>query len=190
MKGIITAAARLYDFPTPLCATAEQLYVSGLAQGFGSDDDSGMVRLYFPDPIASVSQSQNSPIKTKLIIALLTNIHLCAAAEAISFAQHLNVDMAQYQKLVNAAAGSSTMFRKRAMEMVGINNSDTKNGTYTCKTIDEAASEIAEVIQEARNVNCPVHLASEALNLLLMAKRKGLGGKSDSHIIHVYNRDG
>lgn len=128
-------------------------------------------------------------MKTKLVIALLTNIHLCAAAEAISFAQHLNVDMAQYQKLVNAAAGSSAMFRMKAMEMVGVNSSDTKNGAYaSSRTIDETVRDMVDVIQEARNVNCPVHLASEALNLLLMAKRKGLGEKSDSHIIRVYKQ--
>ncbi|KAF2754830.1 hypothetical protein EJ05DRAFT_494324 [Pseudovirgaria hyperparasitica] len=44
----VTAAARRHNFPVPLASAAEQLCIAGLAQGFGRDDDAGLVRTFLP----------------------------------------------------------------------------------------------------------------------------------------------
>ncbi|KAH7420228.1 hypothetical protein BKA64DRAFT_716557 [Cadophora sp. MPI-SDFR-AT-0126] len=46
--GIVTSSARLQGFPLPLSSVAEQLYLSASAQGFGRQDDSGLVRTFTP----------------------------------------------------------------------------------------------------------------------------------------------
>lgn len=42
------ATARAINFPLPLGGAAEQLFISGTSQGYGSDDDSGLIRAYLP----------------------------------------------------------------------------------------------------------------------------------------------
>ncbi|KZL83569.1 ketose-bisphosphate aldolase class-ii family protein [Colletotrichum incanum] len=46
--GIVVSTARTLQFPTPLASVAEQLYISGAAQGYGAEDDSGLVRVFLP----------------------------------------------------------------------------------------------------------------------------------------------
>ncbi|KAK2055340.1 hypothetical protein LY76DRAFT_596144 [Colletotrichum caudatum] len=46
--GIVVSTARTLQFPAPLASVAEQLYISGAAQGYGAEDDSGLVRIFLP----------------------------------------------------------------------------------------------------------------------------------------------
>ncbi|PGH05856.1 hypothetical protein AJ79_06698 [Helicocarpus griseus UAMH5409] len=184
--GIVTAAARLHNFPTPLCSVAEQVYLSALPLGFGGDDDASAVRLYYPDPIskaepkASLDPATNAAA-LKIVVDLLTNIHLVAAAEAVSFARYLKVDMPLFYDVVSAAAGGSTMFKLRGAEMMaGLKESASK------RTVNDAARDLAAAVQAARDVNCPLHLGNAALNLLYLAKKQGFGDKADAHVLRVY----
>jgi 3-hydroxyisobutyrate dehydrogenase len=43
--GLVTDAARTHAFPTPLAATAEQLYLAGARAGLGRQDDSALIKL-------------------------------------------------------------------------------------------------------------------------------------------------
>lgn len=47
--GIVGDAARRLGLPTPVAAAAEQLYLSGKAQGLGSRDDSSVIRAVAPE---------------------------------------------------------------------------------------------------------------------------------------------
>ncbi|KAM0330221.1 hypothetical protein ACHAQA_004396 [Verticillium albo-atrum] len=53
--GIVVSSARSLQFPLPLASAAEQLYIWGSAQGYGREDDSGLVRVF----------QQNSPSTAK-----------------------------------------------------------------------------------------------------------------------------
>ncbi|KAL2817534.1 NAD-binding of NADP-dependent 3-hydroxyisobutyrate dehydrogenase-domain-containing protein [Aspergillus granulosus] len=44
--GIVVSTGRAVQFPLPIASVAEQLYISGAAQGFGKEDDAGLVRLF------------------------------------------------------------------------------------------------------------------------------------------------
>ncbi|KAL1956171.1 hypothetical protein VTO42DRAFT_7606 [Malbranchea cinnamomea] len=159
-----------------------------------------MVRLYSPEPIAKIASASRDAEKIGLVVSLLRNIHLAAAAEAISFASFLQADMAQFYELVNAAAGGTAMFRSRGPEMIALSatassssSSSIKpavNGTAAAsessRTLDDAVEELAVVVQRAREVNCPLHLGNAVLSILLAAKRRGYGGLSDSHVIRMW----
>lgn len=44
--GIVTSSARSHGFPLPLSSAAEQLYLSASSQGYGREDDAGLVRTF------------------------------------------------------------------------------------------------------------------------------------------------
>ncbi|KAK8152999.1 NAD binding domain of 6-phosphogluconate dehydrogenase-domain-containing protein [Phyllosticta citrichinensis] len=152
--GIITSMARLLDFPTPLSAAAESMYLVALGQGMGRLDDAAMIRLYYPEPIKSVKVEEEA--KVELVFKLLRGVLICAAAEAIDFARFLDLDLLQFHELASNAAGGSIQFREKGLEMIqGQTSIDTK-----------IRKDLAEAISAARKVNCPTPLASQALSLL------------------------
>lgn len=55
--SIVTSTARLHGFPLPLSAAAEQLYISGSSQGYGREDDAGVIRVYCPKTPSTVHEN-------------------------------------------------------------------------------------------------------------------------------------
>jgi len=57
--GIVMSSARLQEFPLPLSAAAEQLYITAAANGMGRQDDCDLVSLYIPQtPLAVHEQAR------------------------------------------------------------------------------------------------------------------------------------
>lgn len=76
------------------------------------------------------------------------------------------------------------MFEARGPEMIaGVGEEAAGEGA---RTLDGAVAELAGVVQSARDLNCPLHLGNSSLNLMLSAKRMGLGGAVDSIVIRAY----
>ncbi|OCL07470.1 2-hydroxy-3-oxopropionate reductase [Glonium stellatum] len=175
--GIITSTARLHNFPTPLSSIAEQVYFSGLAQGFGPNDDAGMVRMYYPDPVTKVNSTlpkEDASSKLNLVVCMLVGIHLCAAAESISFAKHVGLPLDQLYELAVDAAGGSIMFQECGKQMI----EDLKGGESTLvastgRRLDSIVQDMLAAVEEAQKTKCPMYLASGSLSLLLMARRGG-----------------
>ncbi|KAF5855304.1 hypothetical protein ETB97_009463 [Aspergillus alliaceus] len=186
--GIITTSARQHRFPTPLCTTAEQIYLSSLLQGYGPKDDSAMVRQYYPSPIASVTASTEDPSDAlQLVLDLMLGVNLVAAAEAIAFARYLRVDLAQFYDLVSAAAGGSKIFNTKGLEM--IQGQIAEKAPTGSQTIDEVISKLETVVQKARDLHCPLHLGNAALNVLFTARRAGLGREGATSVIKVFGQE-
>lgn len=179
-QGIITTSARENHFPTPLSSTAEQVYLAALSQGYASKDDSSMVRQYYPTPIANVSGTKDTA-SLDLILDLMQGINLVATAEAIAFARHLKTDLAQYYHLVSNAAGASRVFNEKAWEMM--DGSKAGGG----RSLDEAIETLEAVVQKARDMHVPLHLGNAALNVLLLARRRGLGSGASTGVVQVYD---
>ncbi|EGY22028.1 hypothetical protein VD0002_g4074 [Verticillium dahliae] len=60
--GIVVSSARSLQFPLPLASAAEQLYIWGSAQGYGREDDSGLVRVFQPNsPVANKDSDSAAP---------------------------------------------------------------------------------------------------------------------------------
>ncbi|RAH65388.1 oxidoreductase [Aspergillus aculeatinus CBS 121060] len=190
--GIITTSAREHHFPTPLCATAEQIYLSALLQGDGAKDDAALVRQYFAGPVAEVDASalsaEEQEERTQLVLDLMAAVNLVAAAEATSFARFLGVDLAQFYELVSDAAGGSKVFVSRGLEM--IEGRVGEKAPAGAETVDALAQRLERVAQRARDLHCPLHLGNAALGVLLMAKRAGLGGSSSTSVVGLYEGGG
>lgn len=130
-----------------------------------------MVRQYYSQPIANVSSPESAEASTalQLVRDLTRGIILVSAAEAISFACHLRVDFDQFFDLVTNAAGGSSLFNERAREMY------SGNGVTDGQSLDEVIAKLKTVVQKARDLNIPLHLGNAALNVLLLARRRGEG---------------
>ncbi|KAH8703364.1 putative oxidoreductase [Talaromyces proteolyticus] len=185
--GIITSTARLQKFPTPLSSTAEQVYLTGLVYGWGPKDDSAMVRMYTSEPIIKVN-STLSPEETsrrlRMVTKLMQYTNIVAAAEAVAFARHLNVDMTQFYDLVINAAGGSKMFNTLGATMIkGIPIGVAATGDLT---VDDIVKELSDIVQEARDLYTPLNLATAALNQYLVAQRRGWGKEAATSIIRAW----
>ncbi|KAM5353397.1 hypothetical protein ACJ41O_000047 [Fusarium nematophilum] len=60
--GIVVSTARTLQFPAPLASTAEQLYISGSGQGYGTEDDAGLVRVFLPGSPDAVKEQAKRPL--------------------------------------------------------------------------------------------------------------------------------
>ena len=117
--GIITATAREGGFPLPLLVVAEQLYMSAISAGWGTEDDCVMVRLYLPGcPELVVERAGNkssgpaSMISVDEIKDLMVGVHLAAMSEAMAFCERLGIDVDLMYDIVTNAAGASRVFEK------------------------------------------------------------------------------
>ncbi|PYH49598.1 NAD(P)-dependent oxidoreductase, partial [Aspergillus saccharolyticus JOP 1030-1] len=186
--GIITTSAREHYFPTPLCATAEQIYLSALLQGDGNKDDAALVRQYVSGPVMKVDASglgeEDKEERTRLVLDLMAAVNLVAAAEAVAFARFLGVDLRQFYELVSDAAGGSRLFITHGLEM--IEGRVGEKAPAGAETVDSLVQRLARVVQRARDLHCPLHLGNAALGVLLMAKRAGLGGSSSTSVVGMY----
>ncbi|CDM29017.1 hypothetical protein DTO013E5_1196 [Penicillium roqueforti] len=186
--GIITTSARQNQFPTPLCSTAEQVYLSALLQGYGPVDDSSMVRQYFAEPITKVTSTKSDEETAEalqLVLDLMEVTNLVAAAEAISFARYLNVDLKQFYTLVGDAAGASRQFMTKGLEII---EGPGQGGDGVSETIDAASSRLEKAVQKARDLHCPLNLGNAALTVLFMAKRSGLGAEGSASVVKTYEQ--
>ncbi|MCJ1439494.1 hypothetical protein MMC27_008888 [Xylographa pallens] len=194
--GIVTSMARLQRFPTPLTSTAEQVYLSGLSCGMGLEDDAGLIRLYLSEPssqpVSSPKRARRDSVSDmKLVISLLTGIHLCAAAESIAFADHLGLDLSQFSNVVNSAAGGSWMFRDRGPTMIAKHHKHEKTEWIMQgrpNTIESSVDSMSAVIQAARDVDCPLYLGNAALNILLSMKYKGWDECTDESVVKFWDK--
>ncbi|KAL3417231.1 ketose-bisphosphate aldolase class-II family protein [Phlyctema vagabunda] len=74
--GIVTASARQNCFPLPLSSVAEQLYLSGASQGYGSEDDSGLVRIFNPLSPTIVHEQAKATISTETLTPSVTPLEI------------------------------------------------------------------------------------------------------------------
>jgi 3-hydroxyisobutyrate dehydrogenase len=167
--GIITAEARRNGFPTVLVSAAEQVYFSGLAKGYGPDDDSGILRVYTEgkskiDPAPSGSEEK----RTALVVALLKGIHLCAAAETIALAARLGLDLDQVFNLCRNAAGDSRMLETCGPDMMNLvrGQQSSSDGSGSLVSL---AQELQEAVDEAQKLKAPIFLGCQALNIARFA---------------------
>ncbi|RYP86411.1 hypothetical protein DL770_004916 [Monosporascus sp. CRB-9-2] len=164
--SIITSEAMRYCFPTPMTSTAEQVYFSGLALGYGPDDDSGMIRMYTQgrDKVGPAKgQAESEEAKLSLVAALLKGIHLCSAAEALAFAQKCQLDLDQVYDLCINAAGSSTMLRNVGPELMKVYRGESPTAD---EGLGDLTQQLQTAVEEAQRLKMPLYLGSQALNLI------------------------
>ncbi|KAH6895926.1 NAD binding domain of 6-phosphogluconate dehydrogenase-domain-containing protein [Thelonectria olida] len=164
--SIITSEARRYGFPTPMTSNAEQGYFTGLGKGFGADDDASLIRIYTEGkgkvgPVKA--QAGTEAEKLRLVVNLLKGIHLCAAAEALTFAHKVGLDLDQVYELCINAAGGSTMLKSFGGDMIRVLRGEAP---AVGDGLVALTKDLAGAVDEAQRLKMPLFLGSQALNLL------------------------
>jgi 3-hydroxyisobutyrate dehydrogenase len=169
--GIITAESRRADFPTPMTTTAEQVYLSGLARGYGADDDSSMIRLYTEVQDKTKTQTSQTtvhsePDRLALVVSVLEGVHLCAAAECIALADHVGLDLTQVLDLCGHAAGGSSVLDTFGPELASYVHRRSHRQGYTSGSLAGLAERLQLAVDEAQRLQVPLYLGAQALNLM------------------------
>jgi len=111
--GIVATEGSLLACPIPLSSISQQLYLAASANGYGREDDSGVVRFYLGQRTLrpSVETAEvNDAAKTDAVLLVLHAIHLVAAAEAFALCEKLELDDNLVHNSISDAAGSSRAF--------------------------------------------------------------------------------
>jgi 3-hydroxyisobutyrate dehydrogenase/putative dehydrogenase len=116
--------------------------------------------------------------KIKLVNQLLCGVHIAVAAEALAFAEALQLDAAATWDVLRTGAAASFMLDDRGGRMV--------HGTDQVKSaLDIFVKDMGLVLDAARENSYPAPLASAAEQLYLAGRRAGLGRRDDSTVIDV-----
>jgi 3-hydroxyisobutyrate dehydrogenase-like beta-hydroxyacid dehydrogenase len=117
----------------------------------------------------------------KCVHQLLAGVHICAAAEAMAMAAKAGLDVEQLYRIVNGAAGASWMFTDRGQRMLSA-EADVKSA------LDIFVKDLDIVYSESKTMQCPIPLASVALQQFISGQCLGLGKSDDSQVVKVYER--
>jgi 3-hydroxyisobutyrate dehydrogenase len=145
-----------------------------------------MVRMYYPESITKVQVTKSPEEVAKgleMVTKLMKYTNIVGAAEATAFAKYLKADMTQFYDLVTNAAGASKMFNTLAPAMT---KTPTGPAPVGSQSIDVIIKELSEIVQVARDLYCPLNLATEALNQYLVAQRRGWGAEASPSVIRVW----
>ncbi|KAF2758377.1 hypothetical protein EJ05DRAFT_349829 [Pseudovirgaria hyperparasitica] len=188
---IVTSQARATTFPVPLSSLAEQVYFSALNQGYGPHDDAGVLRIYHNTSLSQTPQSWLSEDevnkRTNLVITLLTNIHLLAAAEALSFARHLGIPLDQLYGLAVDAAGGSHSLRDVGKLMIRGLSGNEKNWMGVCThNLDTVVTDLAEVVGAAQDLKMPLFLGNAVLGAFLGVRMRFGGDIGEAAVLKAY----
>ncbi|KAI1193991.1 NAD binding domain of 6-phosphogluconate dehydrogenase-domain-containing protein [Nemania serpens] len=169
--GIITSEALRAGFSTPMTGTAEQVYLSSLARGYGADDDSSLVRLYTEgakDAAEPLSEEDKAK-RLALVRGLLRGIYLCGTAESLAFAKRCQLDLDQVFDLCINAAGGSKVFEDVGPEIINLFREKPEVAGAEGESLQNVARELQEAVTEAQNLKMPLYLGTEASNLIRLA---------------------
>jgi 3-hydroxyisobutyrate dehydrogenase len=116
--------------------------------------------------------------KVKLVNQLLCGVHIAVAAEALAFAEAMQLDATATWEVLRAGAAASFMLDDRGDRMV--HGTDQVNSA-----LDIFVKDMGLVLDAARENSYPAPLASAAEQLYLAGRRAGLGRRDDSSVIEV-----
>ncbi len=191
--GIITAEARRAGFPVPMTNIAEQSYFNGLSRGYGPDDDSSLVRLYTEGkgkigPVTGSAQTDEE--KLTLVIDLLKGIHLASAAESLSFAHAVGLDLDQVLDLCNNAAGGSKILENHGPAIVKALREGTARQRWDAAeggvTLQGFSEKLGAAVAEAQRLKVPLYLGNQALSIITQALRSGSTSWAAGSVVKVW----
>ena len=116
----------------------------------------------------------------KMVHQLLAGVHIVASAEALALAAKAGLDVQQMYEIVNGAAGSSWMFRDRGPRMLSSSGAEVKS------QLQIFVKDLDIVHAEAKRLQCPVPVASAALQQYISGQSLGLSKQDDSQVVQVY----
>ena len=118
----------------------------------------------------------------KLVNNMLAFCNAAAAAEALMIGAMSGIDLRKLQQVISNASGNSSAFRNLSREGVQAANS---RPTFA---LDLAHKDLRLALELADELGVPGMIAPQVMNLMRMARAKGMGGDDSSSVIRVYEQ--
>jgi len=115
----------------------------------------------------------------KAVNQLLCGAHLAVAAEALSLAERLGVDMHVMLDIVGGSAAASWMLRDRGPRML-------EETPAVTSAVDIFVKDLGIVLEAGRGAKTALPMAALAHQLFLSVSGRGLGAADDSQVIRAY----
>lgn len=120
--------------------------------------------------------------RMKMVNQHLAGIHIAAAAEAMTLAQGMGLDLHLVIEVIGDCAGTSWMFENRGPHIA--------DGDYTpLSAIDIFVKDLGIVADEAQAVGLDPVLARTALSRFIAASEEGWGGQDDAAVAKLYAKE-
>ncbi len=116
----------------------------------------------------------------KMVHQLLAGVHIVVAAEALALAAKAGLDVNQMYDIVKGAAGASWMFCDRGQRMID------NPGDKVMSALAIFIKDMDIVYSEAKSLQCPIPIATAALQQFISGASLGLAKKDDSQVVKVY----
>ena len=119
--------------------------------------------------------------RIKMINQLLSDVHIAVAAEAMTLASKIGVDLATMYEVIINSTGNSWMFEDRGAHIV--------NGDYAARSaIDIIVKDLGIVSAEAESVGSAIPMASAALGLFSEAEVEGYGKEDGAAVAKLLGK--
>jgi 3-hydroxyisobutyrate dehydrogenase len=129
--------------------------------------------------IVTVGSKPGQGATAKAVNQLLCGAHLAIAAEALSLARMLGLDMDQMLDIVTGSAASSWMLKDRGGRML-------ETAPRVTSAVDIFVKDLGIVLETGRDAKVALPMASLAHQLFLSVSGRGFGALDDSQVIRAY----
>jgi 2-hydroxy-3-oxopropionate reductase len=117
----------------------------------------------------------------KLVNNMLAFCNAAAAAEALMIGTMAGIDLHKLQQVISNASGNSSAFRN-------ISDKAFKREFAATFALDLAHKDLRLALELADELGVPGMIAPQVMNLMRMARAKGMGGDDSSSVIRVYEQ--
>ncbi|GGF42214.1 oxidoreductase [Aliidongia dinghuensis] len=127
----------------------------------------------------TVGRTPGQGATAKAVNQLLCGVHLAVAAEALSLAERLGLDMDQMLDIVSGSAASSWMLKDRGPRML-------ETEPRVTSAVDIFVKDLGIVLETGRDAKAALPMAALAHQLFLSVSGRGFGALDDSQVIRAY----
>ena len=129
--------------------------------------------------VVRVGREAGQGATAKAVNQLLCGAHLAVAAEALSLAEAIGLDMEQMLDIVAGSAASSWMLRDRGPRML-------EDEPRITSAVDIFVKDLGIVLDAGRGARAALPLAAAAHQMFLAASGLGQGAEDDSQVVRAY----
>ncbi|WP_046865889.1 NAD(P)-dependent oxidoreductase [Microvirga massiliensis] len=131
------------------------------------------------DKIFHVGEKPGQGAMVKTVNQLLCGAHIAVAAEALSLAAKVGVDLAVMLSILSGSSASSWMLKNRGPRMLQAEPEVTS-------AVDIFVKDLGIVLETGRDVKAALPLAALAHQMFLAVSGQGGGNDDDSQVIRAY----
>jgi L-threonate 2-dehydrogenase len=133
----------------------------------------------FGDKVFYVGEKPGQGAMVKTVNQLLCGVHIAVAAEALSLAAKVGVDLEVMLQILSGSSASSWMLKNRGPRMLQAEPEVTS-------AVDIFVKDLGIVLKAGREVKAALPLAALAHQMFLAVSGQGGGAEDDSQVIRAY----